>query len=128
MIGVAVVALTVACTPAEDATTTAAEHDLTVSMFEWGFGPATITVAEGSGVVLHLRNDGALVHDLAILSTPIESEEDLHATRILVSARVEAGATEILEFVAPATGNYQIICSIAGHLSNGMEGALIVAP
>lgn len=129
LLGAGLLAATVGC--AEDPiapTTTVAEPDLTISMFEYGFEPSTISADEGSTLVLRLRNDGTLLHDWAILSAPIKTEADLRSVDILVSSRVEPSAVATLEVDVPAPGTYQIICSIAGHFSEGMEGTLNVEP
>jgi uncharacterized cupredoxin-like copper-binding protein len=117
------------CTAEQSATTTTmARPDHTISMFEFGFGPSTLAAEAGSTSVLWLRNDGTLLHDWAILSTPITSETELRSDDVIASTRVEPGAVVILEFDTPPAGTYQIICTISGHFSEGMEGALVVTP
>ena len=75
-----------------------------------------------------LHNDGTLLHDWAILSASITSETEFRPDDVIASTRVEPGAVVILEFDAPPRGTYQIICTISGHFSEGMEGTLRVTP
>lgn len=93
------------CTAEQPATTTTmARSDHTISMFEFGFGPSTLVAEAGSTSVLRLRNDGILLHDWAILSTPITSEAELRPDDVIASTRVEPGAVVILDFDARRLG------------------------
>lgn len=126
-----IILLTAGCSSTNQSETTRTLVDppvLTVSMFEWGFGPRTMSLDAESNVTLEFRNDGNLLHEWAVLARPIEVETDFVRDDVLASISVEPGAVTELQFTTPGPGTYQIICPISGHLSQGMEGALIVAP
>jgi len=127
----AVLLLTAGCSSTSQPETTqslADQPDLTVSMFEWGFGPSTMSLDAESNVTLEFRNEGGLLHEWAVLARPIEAETDFVRDDVIASISVEPGAVTVLEFTTPGPGTYQIICPISGHLSQGMEGELIVGP
>jgi uncharacterized cupredoxin-like copper-binding protein len=127
----AVFLLTAGCSSTNQSGTTqslADQPDLTVSMFEWGFGPSTMSLDAESNVTVEFRNDGSLLHEWAVLARPIEVETDFVRDAVIASISVEPGAVTVLQFATPGPGTYQIICPISGHLSQGMEGELIVAP
>jgi uncharacterized cupredoxin-like copper-binding protein len=78
------------------------------------FVPADLTV-KGTKFRFVLKNDGKLVHNLAIVGkdggTP----------------RLAAGATGWWDIeLTPKT--YEIYCSVDGHVSKGMRGTLTVTP
>jgi uncharacterized cupredoxin-like copper-binding protein len=123
--------LSAACGSAEERpqTTSTSAVDVTISMFEWGFGPSTVPIdVESSTVTVRIRNDGSILHEWVVLATPIEAETDFSRSDVLTSVSVEPGAVSLLEFTTPTAGTYQIVCPIAGHFSQGMEASLIVAP
>lgn len=102
-----------------------------VSMSDFAFDPAQISVPAGSQVKLTLVNDGTLTHELVIIKKGMQVtapfEEDQDEDKIYWENEVEAGESESESFRAPEEpGEYQIICGIAGHLEQGMQGTLTV--
>lgn len=105
--------------------------ELTVDMHEFMFDPADLSVPANAQVTLSLSNSGALEHEFAIinLGEQVSPPVDEAALEGLVfwEHELEPGASETLEFQAPSEpGTYQVICGIAGHLEQGMEGTLTV--
>jgi len=116
--------------PSEPAT------EITVEAIDFGYDPASITVAAGQPVTLTLENNGKVEHDFVIEKievTDIEASEtgpaqhhqmdqpeyDLHFF-------ARAGESEVLQFTPQQPGTYEIFCSIQGHREAGMVGELIV--
>lgn len=97
-----------------------------VSLTEFRFAPATVTVAAGGEAMLILQNDGATDHDWVVLSSPITAEDEFSENLVLARALVRPGERRGFTFVTPAAGEYQVICSISGHFASGMEGQLVV--
>jgi uncharacterized cupredoxin-like copper-binding protein len=102
-----------------------------VTMNEFTFDPAQISVPAGSQVNLTLVNDGTLEHEFVIIKqgtqVSVPFNEDQSEDLIYWENEVEAGESETETFTAPQEpGEYQVICGIAGHLEQGMEGTLTV--
>jgi plastocyanin len=76
------------------------------------FDPAAVTVPSGATLVLTFDNRGTVPHNLSF-GEPIDA-----ATSTVVSP----GASELLEFQAPAPGMYEFVCT----LHPGMVGKLTV--
>lgn len=104
---------------------------LQAEAFEYGFRPDTWAVTAGEEVRVTLENTGGIGHDWVLLDLgpSVETFTDLSPDRVL--ARVEevpAGETVSVTFTAPSQpGTYQVICSIPGHLEQGMRGTLTVS-
>lgn len=101
---------------------------VTISMTEYRFAPARVALPAKTEVAIELRNDGGLEHDWALLSTPIEDEAVLGTAVVLARAQVNPGGTRRLTFTVPDAGVYQVVCTIPGHLSQGMTGTLEAQP
>lgn len=82
-----------------------------VSMTEYSFDPSDITVSQGDSI--EVTNDGELPHNLTV-----EGED-------LATADIDPGGSEELTVDLPP-GDYEFICSIAGHAEQGMTGTLTV--
>jgi manganese oxidase len=95
----------------DDGAVTTAAAPVEVSMTEFAFTPASVTLAAGGQ--LEVVNDGSMVHNLSIEGGP--------ATRDL-----NAGQSEMLDISGLAPGTYPFICTIAGHADSGMRGTLTV--
>jgi uncharacterized cupredoxin-like copper-binding protein len=105
--------------------------ELTVDMQEFTFEPAQVSVPANAQVTLNLSNSGALEHEFVImnLGEEVAPPVDEAALEEIVfwEHELEPGESETLEFQAPSEpGTYQVICGIAGHLEQGMEGSLTV--
>lgn len=78
------------------------------------FDPATITVAAGAEVSIHLVNAGAIEHDFSLDEADVEESLD-------------GGDEDEFTFTAPTEpGTYKFYCNVPGHEPAGMKGELIV--
>lgn len=105
--------------------------ELTVEMTDFMFAPPQLSVPANTQVTLNLSNSGTLEHEFVIMNMGEEVtapvNEDTIEGKVFWEHELEAGASETLQFQAPSEpGTYQIICGIAGHLEQGMEGTLTV--
>jgi uncharacterized cupredoxin-like copper-binding protein len=104
---------------------------LGVEMKEFAFEPSSISIPASAQVNLDLTNSGTLEHEFVIMKkgqkmTAPVNEDELEPN-VFWEHELEAGVSETLQFQAPSEpGEYQIICGIAGHLEQGMEGTLMV--
>lgn len=116
--------LLTACGGGQTATT------LQVDMVEFMFEPKTFTIPAGEQITLELVNKGAIEHNFVILKKGVSAANDFdHAANledILFEARLDPGKSGTFTFTVEEAGEYQVICSIPGHLAAGMAGKLIV--
>jgi nitrite reductase (NO-forming) len=85
---------------------------LTVTAFDLGFKPASLSVPSAGRYEIKLDNTGATAHDITFPD----------GTRIAA----DAGATATGEVDVPATG-LTFLCAIPGHAAAGMQGSITVA-
>lgn len=95
-----------------------------------GQNPQVWTVNSGEVVELQMDNQGGLQHNWAIVKPGVEVPApfvpDNNSDLILYEAGlVDPGEKESHVFTAPATGEYTVICTVAGHYPS-MQGKLIV--
>ena len=115
-------------TGGQAATTVAgAAADIETVAVDFAFDPDEWTVQAGSGRTIEIDNQGTLLHNFVILSSPIENESDLTEDLVLFRLNAEAGQKVTGTIEADlAPGTYQVICDIAGHFSAGMVAELTV--
>lgn len=111
-----------------DAAPTDPSPEVTVFMRDYSYSPAEVAVAEGAEITLEVRNAGDVVHSWVLLDegVRVESLSEYDESMALVHLEAEEGEVATAVFDAPAPGTYQVICTITGHLSSGMEGTLVV--
>lgn len=95
-----------------------------------GTNPPTWTVSSGSEVTVNITNNGALEHNFAIVrqgeTVPNPFVEADSGDIILQdSGLTPAGEQATFTFTAPDPGEYQVICTVAGHYPL-MQGRLII--
>lgn len=116
--------LLVACNSGQTST------NLKVDMVEFMFEPSDLSIPAGQEITLELVNKGAIEHDFVILKKGSSAQDSFdHATQqadILFEARLAPGQSGSFKFTIAEAGEYQVICSIPGHLAAGMKGKLIV--
>ncbi len=99
-------------------------------MVEFMFEPKTFTVPAGQEITLELVNKGAIEHDFVILKKGVTAEgnfdHNANLEVILFEARLDPGKSGTFTFTIDEAGEYQVICSIPGHLAAGMAGKLVV--
>ena len=105
--------------------------NLNVTVTDFAYNPATITVSAGDTINLHVKNNGAVEHEFVIMEKgyqvqpPWGDKDESHIYWELDA--IEAGSTKSDTFTAPSEpGEYEITCGLAGHIENGMVGKLIV--
>ena len=112
-----------------------AATEIDAAMKEFSFTPNAWEIAAGETITINLDNQGAVDHEWVLLKpgVTVDSEADLPATEEELLAdfvywedEVEPGDSKSLTFVAPAAGEYQIICAIESHFDAGMKGTLTV--
>jgi nitrite reductase (NO-forming) len=94
--------------PAQPATT-----DLRFVATEFKFDPMVARIPAGQKVRVTLENKGVVEHDVFIDAVQFR----LHA---------KPGQTATAELTIDKPGEYEIICSIPGHMGAGMKGTLTV--
>lgn len=106
------------------------KEELKVEMTDFAFKPGDISVPAGAKVTITLTNNGSTNHDFVIMksgkeaSVPFGKEDEAN---IYWEKEVEVGDTQTVTFTAPSDpGEYQIVCSVPGHLEAGMKGTLTV--
>ncbi len=103
---------------------------ITVSMKEFAFDPANVTVPASANVNLTLTNNGSVQHTWVVMkqgSKVSGSFTDADKANIFFSQAVDPGKTVTTTFTAPSQpGDYQIVCDISGHFEAGMQGTLTV--
>ena len=92
--------------------------------------PPTWTVKTGAPVGVSLTNNGVLEHNWAVVNTgetiPTTFNVDTDSGILLFQTGLVAGGASYNDsFVAPAPGEYTVICTVAGHYP-GMQGRLVV--
>jgi uncharacterized cupredoxin-like copper-binding protein len=104
---------------------------VTLTLNEFQFQPAEITVNVGQPIKLVLKNNGTVLHDFVSPDAMVEVMEergaahDMGGIHTAMHAAVEAGQQSMLEFKATQAGTYTFYCTIAGHKEAGMVGKLI---
>ena len=72
-------------------------------------------------------NDGSVEHEWAVLTEPIESEDEFSEHIVLLEVEaIPAGESTTEGFTIDEAGTYQVICAIESHFDAGMEGELTV--
>ena len=108
------------------------------------YAPVTLTAKAGEKVSLVFKNNStALSHNFVLVNggEDVATAVDEAASEageaagyipadkaniIASSALLAPGASETLEFTAPAAGTYTYICTYPAHLGGGMKGTLTV--
>ena len=89
-------------------------EEIIVKGSEFAFSPSTITVTVGEQVTINFQNEGSAIHNLVIEGLGVSSRT------------IGGDNSDIVEFIAPASGTYTVFCSVPGHRAAGMIGSLKV--
>lgn len=96
---------------------------------DFAFDPVDAEIFADQEASVTLVNDGAVEHNWTVLEagTVIAAEDEFDES--MVEAAVgDAAAGETAEGgVTLAEGEYQVICTIAGHLDAGMQGTVVAS-
>jgi plastocyanin len=102
-----------------------ASIEATATNFE--FDPVDWTVFAGGEFAVAFTNDGGLEHDWTVMREPISSESEFDEGNVLLAVDAAPGGGSTSEsFTIDDAGTYQVICSVARHFNDGMEGELTV--
>ncbi len=105
----------------------AGSTSITSTMTDFKFDPTTWTVPAGKEITLKLVNNGSVEHDWVLMSKPVTPPAAQNSPDQLFATQANAGETKTVTFTAPsAPGEYEVICTIPGHLEAGMSGKLVV--
>lgn len=102
--------------------------ELTVEASEFVFDPADVTIVADTDVPVTLDNVGAVEHNWTVLeagstiTAEDEYEEAMALTQLVAAPGAAADGSVNL-----AAGSYQVICTVPGHFSAGMEGTVEVS-
>lgn len=100
-----------------------------VELQDFAFEANSWTVQAGSVFEVHLENTGFNQHSWAIIRQghEISDESEFDEGDVLFRTEIlERTKTEVHEITVEEAGTYQVICTIRGHFSAGMEGTLTV--
>ena len=84
----------------------------TLELSEFALTPSALSVAAGGQI--EVVNNGTVAHNVSVGGTD------------LITSDLAAGESEVQDLSSLAPGEYQIICTIAGHADSGMTGTLTV--
>lgn len=131
MIGLALSAVLAACGGGAEEATGPAPATFNIKGYdEFRYDPASLEMQSGSEVTVNFENEGALEHNWILVDGALDvttvSEADA-VSRANVGL-VPGGETGSVVFVAPAAGDYKMVCTVAGHAAGGMVGDVTVTP
>jgi uncharacterized cupredoxin-like copper-binding protein len=103
---------------------------IALTLTDFQFAPNSFTVPAGQEITFNASNNGAVVHNFVIMDLGTEAGEafdDTDSANVFWEVEIPPAGMVDTSFTAPSEpGEYQIICSIEGHLMAGMVGKLIV--
>jgi len=110
--------------------------EITLTIDDFKFNPASITVQAGQIVVLTIKNKSSLEHDFAIQKIAVKDvvmqddgmkmDHDMTGMDYDLHLATMAGETRLITFTPVNAGTYEFLCTIKGHKAAGMSGTLIV--
>ena len=105
-------------------------RQIEVEAEDFEFSPESWTVPPGAQVTLTLDNTAIQEHTWTLIESDnvLTNNSQLAEATILHTTAATAGQTMEGSFTAPeAPGDYQVVCSIPGHLDQGMTATLTVS-
>lgn len=128
LIGIAISGLIVACGGAEEETGPEPVTFNILGYDEFRYDPSNITMQTGSEVTVNFENEGSLEHNWILVDGSLDvttvSEADALAGANV--GLVPGGESGSVVFVAPAAGDYKMVCTVAGHAAGGMVGDVTI--
>lgn len=98
--------------------------EATVSASEFAFDPADVALTAGAEVTVELDNGGAVEHNWTVLSEEIAAESEFNEDLVVAQVGNTAGGETNSASFTLEPGEYQVICTIAGHFDAGMQGTV----
>jgi plastocyanin len=89
---------------------------VTVKAREYGFDPDRVVVRHPGALIIKLRNDGDLAHNLRVK----QGGEELGGTPSFPPGRTESATLRL------RPGKYELVCTVGDHAELGMRGELEV--
>ncbi|MEH7226189.1 cupredoxin domain-containing protein [Bacillus sp. JJ1566] len=107
------------------------EITININSSTFSYTPSKIIVKKNQPVILTLKNNDLIEHDIEIKEIPIHSKsEKNHSEHSHGEADLHLYATEnsssMIYFTPLKEGIYKFNCTISGHAENGMIGELVV--
>jgi uncharacterized cupredoxin-like copper-binding protein len=132
-----ILALTLAACGGDAPATTVEPLELVIEAYDMGFTPNVIEITAGQPVRLTLNNVGFLEHDWSVKHMPVTNVREHSAQSAGHAAHMDnddpdlhvaamMGEQGVVEFTPTEPGEYEIVCTVAGHEAAGMVGRLIV--
>jgi uncharacterized cupredoxin-like copper-binding protein len=104
--------------------------DLNVTLTDFQFSPNSFTVPTGEEISLTAANTGAVLHNFIVMEqgysvgSEFDEEDQSH---VYWQVELSPGNSIETSFPAPVEpGEYEVVCSTAGHVQAGMLGTLNV--
>lgn len=129
-VGLSIIIILSALLAACSSGSTPSGNNINVTLTDFVFSPAAWSVKAGSQVSLTVINNGAVDHNWTLMSKAVTgSYSDADAANVIYKLDAPTGKTVVGTFTAPAqAGDYQVICTVSGHLEAGMIAKLTVTP
>ena len=121
-----IVVIGAACGGGDDSGSAGITASPTIVASDFAYDQDVIEVQAGTEVVVELRNVGTLEHTWTVLQAgvAVTTGEAVMPDQVIAVMSAAAASASTLTFVAPAPGDYQIVCTVPGHLEAGMEATL----
>jgi uncharacterized cupredoxin-like copper-binding protein len=132
-----VILLLAACSGSRASTADNNVQEIVVVATEFKFEPNTIEVVANRPARIVLQNNGALEHDLSVMTISVRNVREnskvsashdahMHEAGANLHVGVLMGETGMVDFTATEPGTYEVECTIPGHKEAGMAATLIV--
>ena len=96
---------------------------------EFAFDPVEAEVFADQDAAVALVNDGSVEHNWTVLEagTTIGSESEFEESMVLEAVGNAASGETAEGAIILEAGEYQVICTISGHLDAGMQGTVVAS-
>ncbi len=109
---------------------TASSTTINVTMTEFQFTPSTFVVPAGQQITLNAKNGGTVEHSFVIMkygTTAGDTFDDQDKPNVYYQLDAQPGTSQTETFTAPTQpGDYQVVCSMPGHIAAGMVAKMTV--
>ncbi len=110
--------------------TSAPTTEIDVTLTDFQFSPNSFVVPTGKEITLTSRNSGGVIHNFMIMNlgqTVGQEYGDEDLANVYWKLEIPPGGDSSTTFTAPEEpGDYEVVCSIPGHVQAGMIGKLTV--
>lgn len=95
--------------------TAAGGSGTTVTLAEFKFAPASLSLKVGQEVTFTLKNTGATAHNFVVADLGVNS------------GLVDPSKSKTIKFTPQKEGTFRLLCDVAGHEAAGMKGEVKVS-